>query len=314
MGFELSSLPSLSGKSFVVTGGNTGVGYTTCLHLAAHGARVYMGARSSEKAEKAIAQIKAEYPIADIRTLLMDHTSLVTVVAGAKKLIAQEEHIDGVVCNAGIMGVPYSRTIDGYELQWQTNYIAHWLFVYHLLPTLQATAKAKGPGSVRVVCVSSHGHWTRGGNRILYEEAEREAFGRYGCYGQSKLANVLHAKSLNDQFGPDSGADGQIWAASLHPGFVDTQMNIKNKEMASSKLQWIHPVLQFFKIMVPWDQGCRASLFVAASPDFTADLCGKYLSDSAKVYKPSKAAENVEERQKLEKWTRETMKADGWLD
>lgn len=88
--FQPSSLPSLRGKTFLVTGGNTGIGYATCLNLVAHDARVYMGARSEEKASAAISEIKQTYPEADLHILLLDHTSLKSVVSAAKAFQSKE--------------------------------------------------------------------------------------------------------------------------------------------------------------------------------------------------------------------------------
>ena len=180
-----------------------------------------------------------------------------------------------------------------------------------------STAQTSGPGSARIASVSSDGHATFGVKGILYSPEEVKNFGDFGRYGLAKLANILHAKTLNEQYGPNSKSAaegrGEIWAASLHPGFIDTQMNEKNKENASWKLRWIHPVLQWFGIMRPWDERCVASLFVSASPDFKVEMSGLYFSEKAVVKEPSPAATNIEERQRLEKWTVEKMKAGGWI-
>lgn len=78
-------------------------------------------------------------------------------------------------------------------------------------------------------------------------------------------------------------------------------------------LSWIHPILRRFGIMRPWDEGCVASLFVAASPEFTADMSGLFFDEKANVSKPNASASEVAQREKLEKWTGEKMKAGGWL-
>ncbi|CZR67245.1 related to dehydrogenases with different specificities (related to short-chain alcohol dehydrogenases) [Phialocephala subalpina] len=316
--FSISSLPSLAGKVFIVTGGNTGIGYTTCLNLAAKGARVYMGARSSTKASQAIAQIKQLHPKADLHILTMDNAALNSIVEAARSFAAKETKLHGLILNAGIMAVPYEVTRDGFEIQMQVNYLAHWLLTYHLLPILQSTAR-KGPGSVRIVCVSSHGHKEKpfGVTKMLYDDSEIEKFGNFGRYGLSKLGNVLHSKTLNAEYGPGSEnskqGNGEIWSASLHPGFIATQLNEKNRDNASWMLSWMHPMLKLFGVMRPWDEGCVSSLFVGASPEFTADLSGLYFDEFAKVAKTNAAADDEGERVKLEKWTREVMKKGGWI-
>ncbi|KAE8447093.1 hypothetical protein EG329_011077 [Mollisiaceae sp. DMI_Dod_QoI] len=316
--FSITSLPTLQDKVFIVTGGNTGIGYTTCLNLAAKGARVYMGARSSTKATQAIAQIKQLHPKADLRILIMDNTSLGSIVGAAKLFKSQEPTLNGLILNAGIMAVPYEVTTDGFEIQMQVNYLAHWLLAYHLLPVLQSTARKEGSGAARIVCVSSHGHREKpfGVTKMLYDDSEIEKFGNYGRYGLSKLGNVLHAQTLHAEYGPGSEnskqGKGEIWCASLHPGFIDTQLNEKNRDNASGTLKWIHPVLNFLRIMRPWDEGCVTSLFVGASPEFTADLSGLYFDEKAKVAKANPAA-NEDECLKLEKWTREVIQTAATL-
>lgn len=100
--FSISSLPSLQGKIFLVTGGNTGIGYETCLKLAAKGAKVYMGARSTSKASSAIANIKELHPKADIHILILDHNSLATVVKAANEFVSRESRLNGLILNAGM--------------------------------------------------------------------------------------------------------------------------------------------------------------------------------------------------------------------
>jgi len=199
--WNVSSLPSLKGKTFIVTGGNTGIGYASCLNLVAKGAHVYMGARSSSKATAAISKIKETHPEADVQVLLMDHTTLSTVVSAAKSFSVQEPKLHGLILNAGIMAVPYEITPDGFEIQMQVNYIAHWLLTYHLLPILLSTSLKDGEGSARVVPVTSEGHrrpWTV--TKIPYDETEIKEFGRWGLYGVSKLADILLAKSLHASY------------------------------------------------------------------------------------------------------------------
>jgi NAD(P)-dependent dehydrogenase (short-subunit alcohol dehydrogenase family) len=316
--FIPSSLPSLVGKIFIVTGGNTGIGYATCLNVVAKGGRVYMGARSSSKADAAIAKIKETHPDADLHVLITDNASLNTVVKAAKHFISQESQLHGLILNAGIMAVPYAVTSDGFESQMQVNYLAHWLLTCYLLPTLQSTARKEGPGSVRIVSVSSEGHQKSpfGVTKILYDTIEIEKFGNFGNYGLSKLANVLHAKSLHSQYGPRSEnakqGKGEIWTGSLHPGFIDSQLNEVNRDNTSWKLSWIHPVLRFFRIIRPWDEeGCISSLFVVASPEFTAEMSGLYFNEKATVKEPNPAAKDVVEQEKLESWTKEVMKKGG---
>jgi NAD(P)-dependent dehydrogenase (short-subunit alcohol dehydrogenase family) len=277
-----------------------------------------MSARSPTKASAAIAKIKEAHPNADIHALILDHMQLSTVVEAAKGFMSKETKLHGLILNAGIMATPYEITEDGFESQMQVNYLAHWLFTYHLLPILLSTARAEGPGSVRVACVSSEGHARPFGvTKILYNKDEIAKFGDFGRYGVSKLANVLEAKSLNDAYGPQSESakdgKGEIWCASLHPGFIDTQLNEGNRDRSSWYLAWLHPVLRLFGAMRPWEEGCVSSVFVAASPQFTGDLSGLYFDEFAKVKDSSLASKDDGERRRLEEWTTRVMKEGGWI-
>lgn len=313
--FAIASLPSLAGKTFLVTGGNTGIGYATCLNLAAKSARVFLGARSPTKASEAVAKIKAAHPAADVQSLLMDHRSLRSVVEGARIFTSKGNKLHGLILNAGIMATPYEETEDGFEVQMQVNYLAHWLLTYHLLPRLLETAREEGPGSVRVVSVSAKGHQVSPWNttRVLYDRAELEAQGPYGRYGATKLANVLLAKSLNKAYGPATAGRGEIWTASVHPGFIDTQLNEKNQERTPWHLSWFFPVSRFLGLMRPWEEGTKSSLFVSASPEFRGQMSGAYFNEHAQAIDPNPAATDEMELKKLERWTMSAMKKGGWI-
>lgn len=154
-----------------------------------------MGARSQTKADNAIVSIREQFPNADIQILIMDHMSLESVVAAAKSFISKESALHGLINNAGIMAVPWELSQDGYESQWQTNYLSHWLLTFHLLPILRRTAEGLGePGAARVVNVSSVGHSFAPKNGIGFLDLDQKSASPYSRYGVSKLGNVLHAK------------------------------------------------------------------------------------------------------------------------
>jgi NAD(P)-dependent dehydrogenase (short-subunit alcohol dehydrogenase family) len=157
--------------------------------LAEHGAHVYMGARSPTKASAAITSINALYPKSNITLLEMDHTSLSSVVSAAKLFLSKEKVLHGLVNNAGIMATPFEMTKDGHEAQWQTNYLAHWVFTSYLLSVMLSTSKTLPPGSVRLVNLTSSGHYQAptGGINFADTSLRNKAKNRYG---QSKLANV----------------------------------------------------------------------------------------------------------------------------
>jgi NAD(P)-dependent dehydrogenase (short-subunit alcohol dehydrogenase family) len=128
------------------------------------------------------------------------------------------------------MGVPFSKTSDGFEIQFQTNYVSHWLLTQQLLPPLLATAQSSEPGAVRIVNVTSDGHATfppkAGIDFDDIDLASQQRMPLMTRYGQSKLANILHANELSRRFGPHGielkDGKGEIWVASVHPGHIDT--------------------------------------------------------------------------------------------
>ncbi|KAJ5721152.1 uncharacterized protein N7483_009086 [Penicillium malachiteum] len=158
MNFHPDTLPNLHDKVFIVTGGNSGIGYYTAAHLAKHGANVYIGSRSTEKGTAAITEIKKMHPSANVHLLKMNLMDLNSVLSAAEHFIALGIALHGLVNNAGIIVTPFEITKDGYEAQWQTNYLAHWLLTDCLLPIMIQTAKKLPTGSVRIVNLSSSGH------------------------------------------------------------------------------------------------------------------------------------------------------------
>ena len=115
--------------------------------------------RTAEKGEAAVASVKALHPNAQLHILLLDLLSLSSVKNAAKEFLDQEKHLHGLINNAGIMAVSFAIGDDGYETQWQTNYLSHWLLTHLLLPTMQRTSQESSePGQVRIVNVSSDAH------------------------------------------------------------------------------------------------------------------------------------------------------------
>jgi NAD(P)-dependent dehydrogenase (short-subunit alcohol dehydrogenase family) len=149
------------------------------------------------------------------------------ICTNSNRTCSKEKALHGLINNAGIMGVPFSKTSDGFEIQFQTNYLSHWLLTHQLLPILLATALSSEPGAVRIVNVTSGGHETFSPKvGIDFENIDLKSQQPMTRYGQSKLGNILHANELSRRYGPN-GTDltdgkGEIWIASVHPGNIDT--------------------------------------------------------------------------------------------
>ena len=247
----------------------------------------------------------------------MDHLSLSAVVSAAKLFLSKETVLHGLINNAGIMATPFEMTKDGYEAQWQTNYLAHWVFTSHLLPLLLRTSKTNPLGSVRVVNLSSSGHFSAPKRGINFTDTSLPNSSGMARYGQSKLANVLHTKTLNKLYGagsPSSKAgNGEIWTATVHPGLVESQLAVRAELPVLLKV-----LIAPYKAIggrIDADRGSWTSVFCAASPAMSKEQSGAYfqrIADSAGWQ--SGMAKDVALAATLEEWTREEMQKKGWVN
>ncbi|KAF4993600.1 hypothetical protein FGRMN_6318 [Fusarium graminum] len=315
MTFHPDNLPELNGKVFIVTGGNAGMGYYTVSHLAQHGAHVYMGVRSREKGNSAIAEIKKDHPLVNIDLLQMDLMNFASVVDAAKHFLTLESTLHGLINNAGIMATPFEMTKDGHEAQWQTNYLAHWVLTKHLLPLMQTTAKTLPAGSVRIVNLTSSGHMGAPKTGINFDDLTLKDQGVWERYGQSKLANILHTTTLNEKYGPGSeNKDGGIWVTSVHPGLVETNLATTVDSNEKGMLNLLS-ALRCLRLLWSADKGSWNSLFCAAGQEMKADQSGQYIELYHRFGEPwwqSGPSKNGELAKKLDEWTKETMTKEGW--
>jgi NAD(P)-dependent dehydrogenase (short-subunit alcohol dehydrogenase family) len=211
-------VPSLAGKTFIVTGANAGIGLATATVLAGKGARVIMACRNPAKAEGAVVQIKALYNRADISAEVLDLSSLESIKAFARKVLSETKSLDVLINNAGVMTPPYGTTADGFETQFGTNFLGHFLLTLLLLPTLNSTAGA------RVVTLSSVAHWT---GRINFENLNAEkAYSKWNAYSQSKLANLIFAVELQRRL---SKAGASTLSIGAHPGVTASELTRHSK-------------------------------------------------------------------------------------
>ncbi|KAH6957111.1 hypothetical protein DER45DRAFT_506619 [Fusarium avenaceum] len=316
MTFHPDNLPELNGKVFIVTGGNSGIGFYTVSYLAQHGAHVYMGVRSLEKGNAAIAEIKKEHPSVQIDLLQMDLMNLASVVEAAKHFLTLETALHGLVNNAGIMATPFEMTKDGHETQWQTNYLSHWVLTEHLLPLMQHTAKTLPAGSVRIVNLTSSGHMGAPKTGINFDDLALKDQGVWERYGQSKLANILHSNTLNEKYGPGSeNKDGEIWVTSVHPGLVETNLATTVDSGEKGMLNLLS-ALRCLRLLWSADKGSWNSLFCAAGQDMKAEQSGKYIELYHRFGEPwwqSGPSKDGELAKKLDEWARKTMSKEGWV-
>ena len=212
-------IPSLTGKTILVTGGTSGLGTQTLLDLTHHSpSRLIFTGRNSTSADAVIQKIKSINANQDVVFAQCDFTSLASVSETAKKIRAENDRLDVIFCNAGIMAKPKGVTKDGYEVQFGVNHVAHACLIRILLPLLEATTKFPNT-EVRVVSTSSLGFMfadTIPFERLREEDGMDMGFmGKWKRYGFSKLANQLYASELAKHH-------PQITSISVHPGVIHT--------------------------------------------------------------------------------------------
>jgi NAD(P)-dependent dehydrogenase (short-subunit alcohol dehydrogenase family) len=280
---EVLSGIDLKGKRALVTGVSAGIGIETARTLAAHGANVIGAARDLKKAETATAQVRKDAAAngGSFELLELDLGSLKSVRAAADKLIAKGEPLDIIIANAGVMATPFGHTVDGFETQFGTNHLGHFVFVNRIARLLRDGG--------RLVNVSSAGH--RFSNVDLDDPGfERTTYDPYVAYGRSKTANILFAV----EFDKRHRARG-IRAAAVHPGIIKTELaRYTDPATIEKRIQQINEVLKAEgKGPLQWkslEQGAATSVWagVTAGAD---EVGGKYAED-CHVAKPMK--DNVE--------------------
>ncbi|MGZ3377875.1 MAG: SDR family NAD(P)-dependent oxidoreductase [Phenylobacterium sp.] len=201
----------LKGKRILVTGASAGLGVETCRALAAHGASVVGAARDLKKAEAATAAVRAQAANGGALDLIeLDLADLASVRAAADRLNAKGEQFDVIICNAGVMATPFGKTKDGFETQFGTNHLGHFVFVNRIAGLI------KDGG--RLVNLSSAGH--RFSDVDLDDpNFERTEYTPFGAYGRSKTANILFAV----EFDRRHKARG-VRATAVHPGGIQTEL------------------------------------------------------------------------------------------
>jgi NAD(P)-dependent dehydrogenase (short-subunit alcohol dehydrogenase family) len=207
-----ADIPDQTGRTAVITGANTGLGYETAAALAAKGAHVVLAVRNLDKGKAAADLITRATPGASVALQELDLTSLESIRAAADELRANHDSIDLLINNAGVMMTPKATTKDGFELQFGTNHLGHFALTNLLLDRVVAV-----PGS-RIVTVSSQGHRFVRGIRFDDIQWERD-HGRVRAYGQAKLANLLFTYELQRRL---QGTN--TIAVAAHPGGSRTEL------------------------------------------------------------------------------------------
>ena len=207
-----------TGKVAIVTGSNSGIGFEMARVLAENGAKVIMAVRTLEKGEAAANEIRQNFPQADVRVMKLDLADLESVKNFTEDFKKDYSQLDLLINNAGVMIPPYTKTKDGFELQFGTNHLGHFALTAQLLDVLKNTKNA------RVVNESSIAH-TRGELDFDDLNWEKRDYSPWKSYGDSKIANLYFTYQLNKKF-KENGLDAIAVAA--HPGITNSNLSRHN--------------------------------------------------------------------------------------
>ena len=269
-------MPDMQGKTVVVTGGNSGIGFETAAALASMGARVLITARNADKGRAAVASISQRLQgEGRVQLVAFDLADLTSVRRGAAEILEQTPRLDVLVNNAGLVLSERAETVDGYEATFAINHLGPFLLTNLLLDRMTESAPA------RIVIVASTAH-NAARQGIPFDDLQStHGYRGMHVYGQSKLANILFTLELSRRF-----ADKGVTANSLHPGTVRTGYGRDGDARG---------LLGFgIKIASPFflspAKGARTSVYLASSPE-VAGISGEYFV-KCKPRKPRRWAQD----------------------
>lgn len=255
----------LRGKVALVTGGSSGLGQETARSLADKGAHVILTARDVPKGENVAAAIRASTGNQQIEVETLELGSLASVRAFADRFLARHDRLHILVNNAGVMACPFAKTADGFEMQFGSNHIGHFLMTCLIAPALRRAAPS------RIVSVSSRGHHL---SPVVFDDLHfaRRPYQKWASYGQSKTANVLFAVELERRLSSHG-----VHANALHPGAILTELG---RHLEPEDLEFLRSrapagsTLQFKSV----EAGAATSVFTATAPELEG-RGGLYLED-----------------------------------
>lgn len=273
----------LGGKKILITGCNSGLGFETMRAISSRGAIVLGLARTVEKAEKAGAEVDGE--VIPVACELSEPESVLNAVATVR---ASVDELDAIICNAGIMSLPELHQSHGYELQFFTNHVGHFILVTGLLDSLADDG--------RTVILSSEAHRQCPNGGVEFDNLSGEnGYSGWRAYGQSKLCNILFAKELARRF---EGTDRT--ANAIHPGVIQTNLARHMNPLVKAGFALGNPL--FLKSP---PEGAATQTYVAVHPD-AASVSGEYWSD-CNIKRPNRYGRDGELAKRLWQKTEEIV-------
>lgn len=257
MGWTPDDLPELTGKTFAVTGGNSGLGLEATKILCGKGARVVFTSRSEDKAKAAVETIKEAVPEADVDFVLLDLSKKESIEAAAEAIRQKCPKIDALINNAGVMQTPEVRTDEGWELQLATNHLGHFRLNALLFDRIEAS-------SGRIVPVSSIAHkfGAIGLDDLMFTERRYDPT---TAYGQSKLANIMYGFELQRRLAERGSS---VVAIPTHPGYAATNLQSAGVGMEGGSwfFRWLYAVSNVVMAQAA-EKGAYPLVLAAADPE-----------------------------------------------
>jgi NAD(P)-dependent dehydrogenase (short-subunit alcohol dehydrogenase family) len=288
-------MPAQTGRTAIITGANSGIGLETAAALAAAGAHVIMACRSPERAADALALLRRRAPGADITPMPLDLSSLASVRAFAEGFRKRHGRLDLLINNAGILGVPFAHTADGFESQMGTNHLGHFALTGLLIEPLLAT-----PGA-RVITVGSMGHWRAKPLDLDDLHYAKRPYDPFSAYCASKLANLLFMTELGRRLHAHGAG---LVSAGGHPGGADTNIEkARPGSLKAMRIRLMRPIALRWFINTA-EVGALSTLYAATMPGVgNNDYYGPDRVFGMKGYpapaKRSKASQDVEAARRL---------------
>lgn len=255
-GWTAANIPDLTGKDAIVTGASSGLGLVTARELAAHGADVTLAVRNVAKGDAAAAEIRAAHPNAKVSVANLDLTDLTNIASFAQGFTQLHKRLDILINNAGIMGLPTREvTKDGFEAQFATNHLGHYVLAGNLMPLIAKTAGA------RIVTVSSNLH--KNGVMNFDDLNAEKSYKGWGAYNQSKLANLLFTSELQRRL---EAAKVDAIAVAAHPGWSNTPLMVSGPMKGrGSFMKWLGQTVNNLKAQ-PVEMGALNEIYAAVAP------------------------------------------------
>jgi len=261
---------SLNGKVVLITGATSGIGVETARAMAKTGAHVIITGRDLEKAKPIVADIIATTGNSKVEAMFLRLDGLKYVRQFCTEFLARKLPLNIIICNAGVMAFPtLTKTEDGFEMQFGTNHLAHFLMVNQLLPAF----KQGGKGG-RLVVLTSIGHKR---SPMLFDNYNFDKPGSYDkwvAYGQSKCANVLFAKEFNRLFSPCG-----ITANAVHPGGILTGLQVNMPVEEQKAMGWFDKDGKLNPVFKNTQEGAATSVWAAVAPELEG-IGGYYFEDT----------------------------------